>query len=154
MTAGKRLSGVTAMLAAAVLGVAIGAYGPRSLNAATPAGELPGTPVPAGVVPAPAAGVVVGQATPDLSKASAEMAEAAQNFLAALTPEQLALATFEMKSDERTNWHFIPKVRKGLPLKDMTPAQKALAHALLSSGLSYHGYSLAVTIMSLDQILK
>ena len=32
------------------------------------------------------------------------------------------------------NWHFIPKERKGLPLLEMTPPQKALAHALLSAG--------------------
>ena len=47
----------------------------------------------------------------------------------------------------------IPKARKGLPLKEMSSAQKKLAHALLNSGLSQRGYAQAVTIMSLDQIL-
>ncbi len=82
-----------------------------------------------------------------------EMAAAATNFLNALAPEQRAQATFSFGDDERFDWHFIPKARKGLPFKAMDSAQKKLAHALLSSGLSQHGYLKAVTIMSLDQIL-
>jgi hypothetical protein len=84
----------------------------------------------------------------------AEMAAAANNFLNALTPEQKAVAVIDLKSDERLNWHFIPKNdRKGLQVKDMTPSQRNLAHALLSAGMSQRGYSKAVTIMSLESIL-
>ena len=36
----------------------------------------------------------------------------------------------------------------------MTTGQQKLAHALLNSGLSQRGYAKAVTIMSLDDILK
>ncbi|MCI0539190.1 MAG: DUF3500 domain-containing protein [Verrucomicrobiales bacterium] len=82
-----------------------------------------------------------------------EMADAATHFLAALSPEQKTKATFELKDDERLNWHFIPKARKGLPLKEMTPAQRHLAHALLNTALSQRGYMKASTIMSLEQIL-
>ncbi|MGA2500414.1 MAG: DUF3500 domain-containing protein [Tepidisphaeraceae bacterium] len=88
-----------------------------------------------------------------LAEAVAEMVQAAGNLLAALSPEQVAQATFEFENAERVNWHFIPRVRKGLPLRDMTSAQKALANAMLASGLSGRGYVSAVTIMSLDQIL-
>ena len=83
-----------------------------------------------------------------------EMADAANNFLAALTPEQHTKATYALNDAERFDWHFIPKARKGLPLKEMTSGQKKLAHALLNSGLSQRGYAKAVTIMSLDDILK
>src|SRR5438270_5291654 len=76
-----------------------------------------------------------------------EMAESAGNFLAALTPAQKTKATFEFKDGERFDWHFIPKDRKGLAFKDMTPPQRLLAHALLSSGLSQRGYMTATTIM-------
>ena len=82
------------------------------------------------------------------------MADAANNFLSALTPEQQAKAMFAFQDDERFDWHFIPKPRKGLPFKDMTTGQQKLAHALLNSGLSQRGYAKAVTIMSLDDILK
>jgi hypothetical protein len=82
------------------------------------------------------------------------MSEAARAFLASLAPEERARATFQFTDEERFNWHYIPKVRKGLPFKDMNSAQKHLAHALLSAGLSQRGYIKAITIMSLDEILK
>ncbi len=84
---------------------------------------------------------------------AAEIADAAKNFLAALTPEQAAKAKFEMASGERVNWHFVPKERKGLSMKDMTPAQDHLAYGLLGSTLSQRGFLKATTIMSLEQIL-
>lgn len=82
------------------------------------------------------------------------MADAANNLLNALSPEQQAKATFAMTDNERFDWHFIPKPRKGLPFKEMSAAQQKLAHGLLNSGLSQHGYAKAVTIMSLEQILR
>jgi len=81
------------------------------------------------------------------------MADAANYFLASLTPEQKSKATYEFKDEERFDWHFIPKARKGLPFKEMTPPQRLLAHALLNTGLSHRGYMKATTIMSLEQIL-
>jgi hypothetical protein len=89
--------------------------------------------------------------------ANVEMAKAAGAFLASLTPEQKAQATFPFESDakgERVNWHFIPRERKGLPLKDMTEPQVALARALLKTGLSDDGYKKAETIQSLEAILR
>jgi Protein of unknown function (DUF3500) len=85
---------------------------------------------------------------------ASQMTGAAQAFLASLTPEQRAQATFQFTDQERFDWHYIPKERKGLALRDMTPEQKQLAHALLAAGLSQQGYIKAVSIMSLDQVLK
>src|SRR5436190_15398275 len=85
--------------------------------------------------------------------ATAEMAAAANNFLSTLTPEQKAKATFGFAGDERTNWHFIPRERKGLPIKEMTQEQRLLAQALLATGLSNRGYAKAVSIMSLEAVL-
>ena len=82
------------------------------------------------------------------------MTETANRFLAALTPEQNAKATFPFDADERMNWHFIPKERKGLPLRAMSPYQRHLASALLAAGLSQQGYIKAVTIMSLEDVLR
>jgi hypothetical protein len=82
-----------------------------------------------------------------------EMADNAKNLLAALSPDQQKKATFEFSEAERKNWHFIPRVRKGLPLKEMTHEQRLLAHALLSSGMSSRGYGKAVSVMSLEAIL-
>lgn len=83
-----------------------------------------------------------------------EMASAARNFLSALPEEKKAKAAFKMENDERFNFHFIPRARKGLPIKEMSGSERALAHALLSTGLSHRGYFKAATIMSLEQILR
>lgn len=82
------------------------------------------------------------------------MTETASRFLAALSPEQRAKATFQFSDDERMNWHFIPKERKGLALREMSPYQRHLASALLAAGLSQSGYVKAVTIMSLEDVLR
>ena len=83
-----------------------------------------------------------------------EMTAAANNFLAALSTEQAAKASYSLNDNERFNWHFIPRERKGLPLKEMMPEQKHLAHGLLSTALSHRGYLKASTIMSLEQVLR
>jgi hypothetical protein len=85
---------------------------------------------------------------------SSLMAETANRFLASLTPEQRAKATFAFEEDERQNWHFVPIERKGLALREMTTAQKHLATALLSAGLSQQGFVKAETIMSLEDVLR
>lgn len=85
--------------------------------------------------------------------AQSDVTVAAKTLLAALTEEQAAKAKFEWTSEERFNWHFIPKERKGLPIKEMTPAQQGLAFGLLGSTLSQRGFLKATTVMSLEQIL-
>jgi hypothetical protein len=87
-------------------------------------------------------------------QAAVEMAKAANEFLDALSPPLKAKSTFHVQSDERKNWHFIPKVRNGVTLKDLSPQQKTLAMALLHSGLSEMGHTKATNIMSLDTILR
>ncbi|MFN8008739.1 MAG: DUF3500 domain-containing protein [Terriglobia bacterium] len=90
-------------------------------------------------------------------KSSRSMASAAHQFLVSLSPEQKAKATFAFQDDQRMTWHFIPDSmfpRKGIAFKDLDPAQRKLAHALLSTGLSQRGYQKAATIMSLEAILK
>ncbi len=85
--------------------------------------------------------------------ASSAMATAAKAFLVTLDPGQSALARFPFDSEERFNWHFIPKPRAGLPLKRMTPAQQTAALHLLHAGLSEKGYSKAEAIRALEPVL-
>ncbi|HXV61882.1 MAG TPA: DUF3500 domain-containing protein [Vicinamibacteria bacterium] len=86
-------------------------------------------------------------------RAAREMVSGATHFLSALTDEQLSLAKLPFAGEERTNWHYIPRDRKGVPYKVMTPAQRKLADSLLASGLSHGGMRKALEIMYLDQIL-
>jgi len=82
------------------------------------------------------------------------MTDAARAYLASLTPEERARGTFPYSADERMNWHFVPIERKGVALREMTTAQKHLADALFSAGLSQRGIIKAHTIMSLEAVLK
>jgi hypothetical protein len=87
--------------------------------------------------------------------AAADMAEAAQAFLAALSGDQRAKASFDLGAEVREDWHFIPKdTRPGLQLKEMDQAQRHLAYALLGSGLGTDGFVKTTTVMSLEQILR
>jgi hypothetical protein len=82
------------------------------------------------------------------------MEDTAMRFLASLSADQKAKALFTFADEERFDWHYIPKARKGLPVREMSPDQKLLAHALLNAGLSQQGYIKATSIMSLDAVLK
>jgi hypothetical protein len=88
------------------------------------------------------------------TSSAAVMTEAANRFLASLTAEQRAKATFQFEDAERVNWFFVPIERKGLPLREMGAFQRHLASSLLSAGLSQAGYMKAVTIMSLEDVLR
>lgn len=86
----------------------------------------------------------------------AAMASAGAKFLESLNPEQRDQATFPFDTSERKRWHFIPTEshpRKGLTIKQMTPAQRTLAHDLLKAGLSQRGYMTATQIMELESLL-
>ena len=79
------------------------------------------------------------QIHPHRVHAASLMTDCANRFLAALHADQRGKAMFPFDTGERMNWHFIPKERKGLPLREMTPYQKHLASALLAAGLSQTG---------------
>jgi hypothetical protein len=82
------------------------------------------------------------------------MTDTALRFLAALSEEQRAKATFAFDDGVRLQWAYIPEERPGLALREMTDYQRHLASALLSAGLSQAGYIKAVTIMSLEDVLR
>jgi hypothetical protein len=93
------------------------------------------------------------------------MTLAARNFLASLNAVQKAKAQgkFDRADQERSFFNYVPapdvlkthkQPRPGLSLTEMTAPQRHLAHALLSTGLSQRGYAKAVTVMSLDDILR
>ena len=87
------------------------------------------------------------------SNSAAAMAGAASSFLETLTDAQRQKATFAFDDAERLNWHFIPRERKGLPLKELEGEPLRAAHRLLASGLSNAGYDQAVNVMSLEELL-
>lgn len=82
------------------------------------------------------------------------MIEAAAAFLATLTPAKLALAQLPFHSEERLNWHFVPRARQGLPLKQMSSEERQAALALLKVSLSATGLRKVDTIRSLEAVLR
>ena len=96
----------------------------------------------------------------DQRRVAKEMQTAAARFLGGLSDEQRALAVYELTDQERQNWHFLPDKfikpdgkRYGLSMERMSADQRAMAHALLASGLSQRGFLTAMTVTSLEQIL-
>src|SRR5512136_350095 len=88
------------------------------------------------------------------SETGLRMAEAARKFLDTLTVEERTRVVFPVESEERKNWHYVPRERKGIPWKEMNGIQRKLAHALVAGGLSRTGYTKAMSIMALESILK
>ncbi len=90
-------------------------------------------------------------------RTASSMTSAANRFLEGLTPDQRKQAMLPLDSEDLTRWHYVPTnqfPRKGLPIKDMTEPQRKLAHDLLRTGLSQHGYAEATAIMDLETVLK
>lgn len=82
------------------------------------------------------------------------METAAREFIASLDAPLRQQACFPWEDGERYNWHFVPKQRKGLPLKDMTAAQREKAYLLLKACMSGSGYQKARAIVANEEILR
>jgi hypothetical protein len=86
-------------------------------------------------------------------RSAAAMAESANKFLASLSAEQKAKGVFGFEDEQRFDYHFIPRDRQGIPLKDLSAEQRKLAMDLMKTGLGASGYQKATTIISLEPIL-
>ena len=106
------------------------------------------------------AGQVVAQTAPATRPSAAqqrikdEMADAANALLTMLSPEQKQKITYQFDDAERFNWHFVPRERKGLPLKQMTEEQRKAAMAMLKTALSDQGYQKATSIIDMENVLR
>jgi hypothetical protein len=87
------------------------------------------------------------------ASSGAVMADAANAFLKTLSDSQREQATFGFNDKERLNWHFIPRERKGIPLRDLEGKALASAKTLIAGGLSDAGYDQTVNVMSLEEVL-
>jgi hypothetical protein len=92
--------------------------------------------------------------------AESKMTTAAEKFLDSLTKEQKTKTVIAFDDKERTNYNFVPlqkdgkALRKGLTIEEMNAEQRDKAKELLKAGTSAEGYNKAITIMSLESILK
>jgi hypothetical protein len=89
-----------------------------------------------------------------VSNSASMMSAAANALISSLSGDQRAKVTFAFEDEQRFDWHFIPRARKGIPFKELDSAQRLLGNALLSTGLGQHGLITTATIMSLEAILR
>ncbi len=94
------------------------------------------------------------KSTPAQQRVKDEMLDAATTFLATLSADQRKQAVYPLDDVERFNWHYVPRERKGLPLKQMTADQRQAAMAMLKTGLSQQGYEKATSIMDMENVLR
>ena len=81
------------------------------------------------------------------------MADAAAELLTSLSSDQRARVVLGFDDGERENWHYIPRDRPGLPLKEMDDRQRSLTQKLVATGLSSAAHRRANTIIELEPIL-
>lgn len=75
-------------------------------------------------------------------------------FLDSLDHVRRKVALYPFDSGERFDWHYVPRRRPGLHLRDMEAGQRQAAMALLRTGLSDSGFAAAQGIMALEDVLK
>ncbi|MBL8517778.1 MAG: DUF3500 domain-containing protein [Betaproteobacteria bacterium] len=86
--------------------------------------------------------------------AAAGMRDAATAWLATLTPVLRKAAVRAFDDADRFDWHFVPRSRNGLSLKEMDATQRAAAHALLKRALSAAGHAKVTNIIELEGVLR
>ena len=85
---------------------------------------------------------------------ASRMAEAAQALFETLDNTQRTKVCVDFAdATERTNWHYVPRDRAGLPLLEMDPRQRQRALELVATGLSPAAQQKAHTIMRLESVL-
>lgn len=82
------------------------------------------------------------------------IASKATAFLNLLDESQAARARYPLDDEERFNWHYIPRQRNGIPLKELTEKQRQAAVDLLKASLSDQGFQKAGNIMALENVLR
>jgi hypothetical protein len=90
---------------------------------------------------------------PPAAPIGVRIVEAATALVASLDPAQQKLALFAGDSEERFNWHFIPRDRKGVPVKELKDDQRAKVTGLLRATLSEPGAHKSEEIMALESVL-
>lgn len=91
---------------------------------------------------------------PAKATAPPTLEQAAQALFFDLGPEKLSKLAAPFAGDRRFDWHFVPKERFGLRLKEMTASQQVKAFALVNLCLSAEGARKAKGVVELEAILR
>jgi hypothetical protein len=90
----------------------------------------------------------------DTAAAAAAMRSAAAALVDATAPAQRERLLQPLTETARTDWHYTPRTRPGLALKDMTQAQRAASRKLLAAALSDEGLKKVQAVIALEIALR
>ncbi|PHN07445.1 hypothetical protein CRP01_06640 [Flavilitoribacter nigricans DSM 23189 = NBRC 102662] len=82
------------------------------------------------------------------------MEQAATAIVKSLDAAQQEKALYSFDDKERKNWHFVPMVRGGLPMREMTEDQRKMVMDLLQTALSEQGREKVQGIIQLERVLQ
>jgi hypothetical protein len=83
-----------------------------------------------------------------------DFAGPAGQFLKLLSPPSLEKTQYRFDDPERFNWHFVPRSRNGIALRDLDAAQRDAVFGMLKTALSAQGYQKAYNIVNLENVLR
>lgn len=83
-----------------------------------------------------------------------DVVSAANRFVSGLSAAQQLEAVYPFDADERFNFHYIPRERKGIAFGDLNPAQQSAAMALAHSCLSAAAVQRFEGLLELEKVLK
>ncbi|HZY77955.1 MAG TPA: DUF3500 domain-containing protein [Cyclobacteriaceae bacterium] len=78
----------------------------------------------------------------------------AKKFLSSIDASAKSKLMFGYNDNERYNWNFVPTSRRGIPIGELSDAQKKSLEELLTVFLSEQGYRKATGVMSLEGVLR
>ena len=82
-----------------------------------------------------------------------KMVDSTNAFLSSLSAQQRNNGTYTFEDEERFNWHFIPRDRKGVPFRSMNASQREAAESLLQAMFSAKGYQRSEAVRGLESVL-
>lgn len=85
--------------------------------------------------------------------ATAAVEAPVQQLIASLPAQLRTRATIAFSTDERFNWGYTPRSRRGVAIGDLNTAQRDRLNDVLRSGLSEAGFRKATGIIELEPIL-
>ena len=95
-----------------------------------------------------------GAPVPPPEAVAARMRVAAEQLLAALPGPAREKVARPFDDRDRTDWHYTPRSRNGVALKELDRAGRDAVHALLREALSAAGYRKVVNVVELELVLR
>jgi hypothetical protein len=84
---------------------------------------------------------------------SNDIVTAANRLLNSFSEDQLDEIKFEFKNNERFEWHYIPRGREGIAIRDFSDNKKELLKDLLNASLSKQGVKKTEGVLVLESVL-